>query len=176
MPQLIKRGAIVADSYVLLREARTLADVPAARPVIVPLALWASARPALVARGAVGVLLTGNDDPAQLAADLKFIAVIAIDFPAFTDGRGYSSGRLLRERLRFTGELRAVGDVGRDQLHFLRQCGFDAFVLQEGKDAEDATAGLDDFSDGYQATALRTPWFARRGTGAPPGDVWFPCA
>jgi uncharacterized protein (DUF934 family) len=176
MPQLIKHGELVADRFVLQRDAQTLADLPDATPVIVPLALWRGARAALVARGEVGVLLAPGDDPAELAGDLKQILVIAIDFPSFTDGRGYSSGRLLRERFHFAGELRAVGDIGRDQLHFLHQCGFDAFDVADGGDARDALAGLADFTDGYQATALRAPRFDRRTAGTPPGDVWFPCA
>ena len=82
----------------------------------------------------------------------------------------------MRERYRYGGELRAVGDVGRDQLYYLAQCGFDAFELPDGRDAEGALAGFGDFSDGYQITAARTPWFRRRQAAATPGDVWFPCA
>ena len=99
-----------------------------------------------------------------------------IDFPQFTDGRGYSHARLLRERYRYAGELRAIGDVQRDQLYYLAQCGFDAFAIPDSRDAEDALQGFVDFSDGYQATAIRAPWFRRRHRIALPGDVWFPCA
>jgi len=77
-----------------------------------------------------------------------------------TDGRGYSTARLLRERLGYQGELRAIGDIQRDQVHYLWQVGFDAFA--PARDAEGVLAGLGDFSDGYQATYARTPWFARR--------------
>src|SRR4051812_26773228 len=158
MPQLIKCGAIVEDRWALLRDAATLEDCPAG-PVIVPLALWRAHRDALLARGDVGVWLAGSDDPAALATDAGALPVIAVDFPQFTDGRGYSSARLLRERHGFAGELRAIGDVLRDQLSYMHQCGFDAFVLAPGKSLEDALSGFADFSDGYQRTVRRTPWF-----------------
>ena len=166
MRWLILDGAVRADRYTLVREAGSLADLPEATPVIVPLALWRAARAALVARGDAGVWLAPADDPAAVAPDVRRLPVIAVEFPACTDGRGYSTARLLRERYGYAGELRAVGDVGRDQLYALRQAGFDAFAVGDGKDAAAALAGLADFSDGYQATALRTPWFRRRAEAA----------
>ena len=117
---------------------------------------------ALLARGGVGVWLAPAEDPYTIAGDVASLRVIAVDFPAFTDGRGYSTARLLRERLGYAGELRAVGDVQRDQLHYLSQVGFDAFAVAEGRDVDAALASLRDFSDGYQATNARTPWFRRR--------------
>jgi uncharacterized protein (DUF934 family) len=134
--------------------------------VIVPLATWQSRRDELLARGDVAVWLAAADDPAELANDAAILPLIAIDFPQFTDGRGYSIGRLLRERYRFAGELRAIGDVQRDQLCYLSQCGFNAFSIRSDRSVEDALAGLAVFSDGYQSTTLRTPWFRRRATAA----------
>ena len=162
MPPLIKRGVILDDAYMLVRGAATLADVPEGVPVIVPLALWVAEREALAARGDVGVWLAPADDPVALANDVRVLKVIAIDFPSFTDGRGYSSARILRDRFGYRGELRAVGDVQRDQLYYLFQVGFDAFSLPEGKDPQAALSGIVDFSDGYQITQSRTPWFRRR--------------
>jgi uncharacterized protein (DUF934 family) len=162
----------VADAYTLVREAGSLADLPEATPVIVPLTLWSIARAALIARGDAGVWLAPAEDPDALAADVKHVPVIAIDFPKFTDGRGYSTARLLRERYGYRGELRAIGDIQRDQLYYLRQVGFDAFVLRDGKDAGDALLAFGDFSDGYQITAVRTPWFRRSAAQTPPGDAW----
>jgi uncharacterized protein (DUF934 family) len=176
MPQLIKDRALADDRFTLLRAAASLADLPDGAPGIVPLALWLERRSALIARGETGVWLAPADHPGAVADDLAHLPVIAIDFPQFTDGRGYSHARLLRERYRYAGELRAIGDVGRDQLYFLAQCGFDAFVVPDGRDASGALAALGDFSDGYQATTARTPWFRRRQAAATPGDVWFPCA
>jgi len=164
MPQLIKSGAVTEDRWTLLREPA--AALPSS-PVIVPLATWLGARAELASRADVGVWLAPTDDPALLAADIAALPVIAVDFPRFADGRGYSIARLLRDRHEYKGELRAVGDIARDQLYFLHQVGFDAFVLREGKDAQDALASLRDFTDGYQATARRTPWFRRSGVAAP---------
>ena len=176
MPQLIKRGEIVDNAYTLVRAASSLVDLPEATPVIVPLSLWLTARAALVARGDVGVWLAPDDDPSVIASDLKLLPVIAVDFPSFTDGRGYSTARLLRERFDYRGELRAIGDIARDQIFFLREVGFDAFAIRDDKEVTEALFGLHDFADGYQATAVRTPWFRRRVATAGPGDVWFPCA
>jgi len=164
MPQLIKSGAVIQDRWTLLREPA--AALPSS-PVIVPLATWLASRAELAARADVGVWLAPTDDPALLDVDVAALPVIAVDFPRFADGRGYSIARLLRERYAYQGELRAVGDVARDQLYFLHQAGFDAFVLRDGKDAQDALASLRDFTDGYQATARRTPWFRRSGVVMP---------
>jgi uncharacterized protein (DUF934 family) len=176
MPQLIKRGAVIADDYTLLREIADAADLPEAAPALVPVAFWREHRALLVARGDTGVWLAPDNDPAEIAADVKLLPVIAIDFPSFTDGRGYSTARLLRERYAFAGELRAIGDIQRDQLFYLREVGFDAFAVRDDKDVIDALFGLHDFADGYQNSAVRTPWFRRRTVQTPPGDVWFPCA
>ena len=159
MPQLIKGRNVSEDRWTLVRDPA--AEVPAGA-VIVPLAVWQARREELAARGDAGVWLSPAEDPASLADDLAALPLVAVDFPQFTDGRGYSIGRLLRERYGFAGELRAIGDVQRDQLAYLVQCGFDAFSVREGKDARAALAGFADFSDGYQVTASRTPWFRRR--------------
>jgi uncharacterized protein (DUF934 family) len=163
MPRLIKNGAIVEDRWTLLREASSLAELPAGIPVIVPLAWWRTEHAALSARGEVGVWLKPDDEPEALAEDVAMLPLIAIDFPKFTDGRGYSIAQLLRTMHRFTGELRAIGDVLRDQLYYMRQCGFDAFAVRADKSLEDALQALTDFSGGYQATVREPiPLFRRR--------------
>jgi len=174
MPQLIKNGALADDRWTLLPDAYSLTDVPERTPVAVPLALWQAERGALRARGDVGVILAPDDDPAALAEDAATLPLIAVDLPQFTDGRGYSIARLLRERHRYEGELRAIGDVLRDQLYLMAECGFDAFALREDRDPKDALAGLQDFAGLYAATA-RTPqpWFRRR-KAAPSIDAWCP--
>jgi len=162
MPQLIKNRAVVDDRWTLVREIGDLADLSGA-PQIVPLAFWLAHRDVLVRRGEIGVWLAPTDDPAALSADVSALPVIAVDFPQFTDGRGYSIGRILRDHLGFKGELRAIGDILRDQLFALAECGFDAFVIRADRDAEAALAGLDDFASIYASTS-RTPqpWFRRR--------------
>jgi len=162
MPRLIKNGAIVEDRWALLREAASAADVPPTA-AIVPLPLWLSARDALRARADIGVWLEPAADPDLVAADCPALPLIAVDFPQFTDGRGYSIARLLRERYGFAGELRAIGDVLRDQIYYLAQCGFNAFAVRADRDLDDALKGLADFSDNYQATWRRpVPLFRRR--------------
>ena len=103
------------------------------------------------------------DDPAAFAERLATASRVEVNFPNFTDGRGYSTARLLRERLGYRGELRAVGDVQRDQLFNLARCGFDAFLLKKDEDAAGALDALDDFSEAYQASVERPlPLFRRR--------------
>ena len=162
MATLIRNGRIESDSWRLLESDD--APVGAAERVIVPLAAWQRRRDELVGRaGPVGVVLDPADDPGALRGDLSWLDLVAIRVPAFTDGRGYSSARLVRERLGWRGELRAIGDVKRDQLFYLRRCGFDSFLLAPGADAAASLAGLRDFSDGYQAAADEPlPLFRRR--------------
>ena len=113
------------------------------------------------------VVLQPTDDPATLADRIGGkglpIRSIAVNFPKYGDGRGYSIARLLRERYGYKGELRAVGEVARDHLHAMAQCGFDVFQLRDGEDAYAALTAFDDFSDQYQATASQpVPLFRRR--------------
>jgi uncharacterized protein (DUF934 family) len=163
MPQLIKDRAIVDDRWTLIRDIEQFATVPADVPVIVPLAFWQPQRDALLARGNVGVWLAPNDDPAALAGDVGQLPLIAVDFLKFTDGRGYSTGRLLREKYSYAGELRAIGDILRDQLYYLHACGFNAFAVRADRDLADALKGFGDFSDNYQTTVDRpVPLFRRR--------------
>jgi uncharacterized protein (DUF934 family) len=107
--------------------------------------------------------LEPTDDPAAVAARLAGVARVEVHFPKFGDGRGFSIGRLLRERHGYQGELRAVGHITRDHLFFLESCGFDAFELREGEDPHAALAAFDDFSESYQASPKRPlPLFRRR--------------
>lgn len=140
-------------------------EVPlSAAPVVVPLALWLEKRAELGARREpLGVWLKPDDDPAALAADLAELAIIAVYFPRLSDGRGYSTAFLLRTRHGYKGELRAIGDVGRDQLFLLKRCGFDSFALAPQRDPEAAVPGLDDFSLRYQGSVDDPfPLFRRR--------------
>lgn len=124
-----------------------------ARRCVVPLEAWKRQRGNLRSAGEpVGVWLSPADDPNDLAADLDFLPFVAVHFPKATDGRGYSTASLLRTRLGFRGELRAFGDVGRDQLFLLRRCGFDSFRLAPHRDPHAALAGLQDFSVRYQGS------------------------
>ena len=94
--------------------------------------------------------LEPTDDPAAFADRLAGAARVEVHFPKFGDGRGFSIGRLLRERYAYKGELRAVGHLTRDHLLYLERCGFDAFELRPGEDPEEALAGFQVFSARYQ--------------------------
>lgn len=167
MALIIKNGRAAADPWLRLDPAADggLPSVPEAGDVIVPLALWRARRAQLLVRaGRLGVWLDSHEDPAAIAGDLGLLGVVAVNFPKLTDGRGYTTGRLLRERYGYKGELRAIGDVLRDTLFQLAACGFDAFALKPGEDPEAALAGLKDFSESYQSTVTQPmPLFRRRG-------------
>ena len=163
MSKLIKLDAIVEDVWTLLPAGTGVAQVPPVGPVIVPWSLWQAAREALQARGSVGVWLAPTDDPDALAADVDALPLIAIEFPKFGDGRGFSSARLLRDLYGFEGELRAFGDVFRDQLFYMAECGFDAFVVRPDLDPEKEVAGLAVFDRTYaRSTRTPRPWFQAR--------------
>ena len=122
-------------------------------PILVPLAYWKEHRDPLVARRRpIGVWLAPADDPAAIAQDLCRLSLVAVQFPKLTDGRGYSTAVLLRTRHGYRGELRAFGDVGRDQLFYLARCGFDSFKLAPHHDPEAALASFTDFTVRYQGS------------------------
>jgi uncharacterized protein (DUF934 family) len=166
MATLIKDRRIVADSWRLLSRgpAGELPEVPESGDVIVPLALWLGRREDFLAHpGKIGVWLDANEGPEAIAGEVERFALIAVNFPKFGDGRGYSIARLLRERYGFRGELRAVGDVLHDHLYFMEQCGFDAFALRDDQDPQAALSVFGTFSDGYQTSVRRpVPLFRRR--------------
>lgn len=157
---LIVDRQIVADSW-----QRIVGDeIPAAGAIIVTLPVWLAQRETLRQRAEpVGVWLEPADEVEQLADDVAQLPLIAVNFPVFTDGRGFSSGRLLRERFGFRGELRATGDVFKDTMFYLKRCGFNAFAVRADKDIAEAMRGLDDFSETYQAAVDQpVPLFRRR--------------
>ena len=158
MPKLIKNGQLIDDDARILildetqaPEELTLAD----GPVFVPFAVWQAHKGQLSGRAGLGVWLDSHEEVEDLAPDLDSIGAIALNFPKFTDGRAYSAAALLRSRYGFKGEIRAIGDVLRDQFFFMQRCGFDAIQPKAGKysDAqlEEALASLKDFSTPYQA-------------------------
>ena len=147
-------GSVFEDGWVLLALDATSADLPEGE-LIVPLALWRAEKETLLARGTrLGLRLASNEEPEAIEQDLPFFALVAIDFPVFSDGRGYSSARILRERFGFGGELRAVGDVLRDQIFLMRRCGFDSFALRTDRPASAAVSALGDFSNAYQQAGV----------------------
>ena len=160
MRSVIKNRQIVEDHWQAVADDAALPD----GPVIVSLARWQRVRTALLARGEpVGVRLPNTANVADLAADLPVLALVALEFPRFADGRAHSQARLLRERYGYRGELRAVGDVLRDQLFFMARNGFDAFELRADRSLEDALKAFDEFSESYQPAADQPQPLFRRG-------------
>ena len=157
---LIKDGQVIDDPWSQWSDTEPdLGAVAGDTPLIVTLPHWREYRQRLAGRNApLGLTLAPDEAPEDLVDDLHRFDVIALDFPAFTDGRAYSSARVLRQRLGFGGELRAVGNVLRDQLMFMVRCGFDAFEIDSGTAAEEFAAALTEISVWYQAAAdNRTP-------------------
>lgn len=163
--QIIKNGAIVEDAFVHVANG---AELPAQGDVIVSLARYIEERDVLRARtGRVGVRLASNEQAHLVEPYLSEVALVAIEFPSFKDGRGYTTARLLRDRHGYKGEIRAVGDVLRDQLNAMRRCGFDAWELKAGKDIQGALQAFQEFSVTYQGAADDPrPLFRRRARAA----------
>lgn len=165
MRKIIKDKAIVNDDWNVLKLAE--GDTPEAVTVpagkqIVPLQVWLAQKTALAARGDIGVWLASDERPEQLKEDAKSLPVIAVDFPNFADGRGYSIAYNLRARVGYEGELRAIGDVLRDQMFYMSRVGFNAFATREDRSIEDALKGLSDFSEAYQTSwDQKSPLFRR---------------
>jgi uncharacterized protein (DUF934 family) len=161
MTTLIKNRKLSADSWQRLEEGEA---VPATGDVMVPLSTWLSQRESLIARtGSTAVWLGPADEPEKLVTDFAALPLIAVNFPSFTDGRGYSIARLLRERYGYTGELRAIGDVLRDNIFYLSRVGFDAIALRDDQDAVEALSAFNDFTEAYQISVERPqPLFRRR--------------
>lgn len=148
MPKIIKDGAVVEDGW-----RGQLLDLESYNE-----ALAGGSAPA----PDVGVVLEPDQPPSELGGDLNAIPLIAINFPVFTDGRGFSYARELRQR-GYRGEIRAVGYFIRDQLEYLSRCGFNAFDFAENTNLDAAVSSLSAFSEHYQADVLQPePLFRRR--------------
>ena len=167
MAQLIKNGVAARDSWQILELAEGESPETVALPdgeVIFPLAVWLARKDEILFRPTIGLLLQPADRVEDIAGELASFALIAVNFPKFVDGRGYSTAALLRQRYGYTGELRAVGDVLHDQLFFMRRVGFDSYALKDGKNLPYAIeAAFKPFGDTYQgATDQAQPHFRRR--------------
>ena len=158
---LLKAGRIVDDPWRHLDDAEAAPEHEAAT---VSFKRWSSEHEALSRRnGPLGIRLANDVAPTSLARrDIERFELITLSFPRFTDGRGYSQARILRTQLGYRGELRATGDVLRDQLLFMRRCGIDAFDVGERALVEDWTAALADFDLFYQPAEDNRPWIGRQ--------------
>ncbi|SDZ83568.1 DUF934 domain-containing protein [Microbulbifer marinus] len=166
--QVIIDDAVAENVWRLLPQAEGDVEITgeslASGNVILPYKLWHNLRDELAERAhEIGVWLDSDESAELLGEDAKALPLIAVHFPAFADGRGFTTGRLLRERYGFDGELRAVGAFMRDQLTYLRRCGFNAFAYEGQQSLENLLESLHDFSDSYQAALDQPlPMFRRR--------------
>ena len=148
---LIRATGVVDDPWLFVQDE---APLPEAGAVIVTLARWQANRDQLLARPTpLGLRLKSDQPPSLIGGDVERFDVIALEFPKFTNGRAYSSARLLRERYGFRGELRAVGNVLRDQLALMRRCGFDSFAPDAAIDPAVLEAALARYPYVYQHAA-----------------------
>lgn len=147
---LIKQGVEIADDWQQVPDGEVL---PAHGKVVISLARWQAEKPQLEQRNApLGLSLPNTADPTELGQDVQRFAVILLHFPKFSDGRAYSQARLLRERLGYDGELRATGNVLRDQLLYMHRAGFDAFEMARPDAAQVYAAALAEMGVFYQPT------------------------
>ena len=147
---LIKDGVEAKDSFV---NACHLDNLPASGDIIVSLDQWNDHRDALLARDAqLGVTLKSDQHPDSIADDLQHFALVALEFPAFTDGRAYSYARILRDQYSFAKELRAVGDVLLEQLLYMNRVGINAFDIVGDNDLEQWKVAAADYTVWYQPT------------------------
>jgi uncharacterized protein (DUF934 family) len=157
MREIIKDKAVVSDDWSVFKLPEGItpdaAEVPAGK-TIVPLQVWLLQRPSLLARlqqqHDLAVWFESDEEAQALTDDVGLFDLLAVNFPKFSDGRGYSIGYTLRARFDFKGELRAIGDVLRDQLFYMQRVGFNAFATREDRSVHDALKGLSDFSESYQ--------------------------
>ncbi|TXI96031.1 MAG: DUF934 domain-containing protein [Burkholderiaceae bacterium] len=165
MPQIIKDRAVVNDDWEILQlsedDSADTVLVPEGK-VIVPLKVWLLQKNTLSERSELGVWFSSDEQAKELGQDVHRFNVIAIDFPKFADGRGYSIAYNLRTRLGYVGELRAIGDVLRDQLFYMQRVGFNAFAVRADKNIHDALKSLSDFSETYQTSVDQTQPLFRR--------------
>ena len=167
---LVKEGQVVADSYLRMPDDARLPDDAA---VIVPAARLLADAGELTRRAApLGVVWPNDRKISELAPYLDRIALVALVFPNFRDGRAYSQARLLRERYRFRGELRATGQVLRDQFLFLLRAGFDSFEVVKSADAASFSDAVRRYSVFYQPAADgQLPAFRRRAVALQTGSA-----
>ena len=148
---LVKNHAVIDDPFTDVSGHET---IPASGAVLVDLDQWQAHRGQLLRRTEpVGVKLRSDQPPDSIAEDLRSIALVALEFPVFRDGRAYSYARLLRGQYGYSGEIRAVGDVLLEQLHFMERTGFDAFELESDDPLRDLKIASADFDVWYQPAA-----------------------
>ena len=160
--RFVRDGRPAEDSFQRIADD---APIPDDAPVLLSAARLLAEAAALTGRAApVGVLWPNNKDVEDLAPHLGHVAVVALNFPSFRDGRAYSQARLLRQRYDYRGELRATGQVLRDQFLFMLRAGFTAFEIVKDADAEHFAEAVQRYTRFYQQSVDRRPVIAQQRT------------
>lgn len=166
MQRLIKDGVLADDPWTLLKEATgpEILKVVSGKNFIVPLQFWKSFQTEIEEySGGFSIWLDSHENVDDIESELASLPLIALNFPAFADGRSYTNARELREHYKYEGEIRAIGDVLRDQIYYMKRCGFDAFEIRHDQNAEECISALADFKTGYQSSIDETlPLYRRR--------------
>jgi uncharacterized protein (DUF934 family) len=148
--KLIKAGAWAEDNFTAIADDAALPD----GAVLVSLARFQKDRDTLLARNTpIGVTLASSDNPQVLGDDVNRLSLVALEFPKFRDGRAFSWARILRTRMGFTGEIRAVGDFLYDQISYQHRTGFDAWAVPDSFTLEQFHAALAEMTNVYQPSA-----------------------
>ncbi|MFT6300136.1 MAG: hypothetical protein ACJA2R_000138 [Saprospiraceae bacterium] len=162
MPRIIKDEQIVDDPWIIIEKDFT-AQLPTGKLLVLPMQYWLDNRDKNLNLMVAGLWIDSDEDVELIGHEANLFPLIAVNFPVFTDGRGFSIGRLLRERYDFTGQLRAIGNPIQDQLFYLKRCGFTAFDLKENTNLEVALCSLNDFDESYQGAIIPPePLFLRK--------------
>lgn len=167
MPKLVKDGAIVENDWTLMAKPEgepAEASVPEGK-VIVPLKVWQAQKDTLKSRDSLGVWLDTDETADELGEEAREFPLVAVNFPAFADGRAFTTARMMRERYGFEGELRAVGYFLAEQANYLHRCGVNALDFGEDRQQhlEAAVEALNDFTEYYQSSVDQPlPLFRRR--------------
>ena len=166
MQTLIKKGSVALDSWTLLREASgpEILEIIEGKDLIVPMKFWNLYKTDIEHySGNITVWLDSHEFIDEIKDHLHSFPLIALNFAVFADGRPYTAARELRQNLNYCGEIRAIGDVLRDQIFYMSQCGFDSFLLRHDQDPDSCIGALTDFKTNYQGTVPEpTPLFRRR--------------
>lgn len=151
MRKLIKQREVITDTWRYADEDSQAGQANLTDQIIIPLARWTAEREQWLASGKqLGVRIGPADKLEAVVQDLQRLSLVALEFGGLAEGRGYSQAHLLRRRYGFTGELRAIGKIQRDQLFYMARCGFDAFELPGDADFDVALTAFRDFSVAYQ--------------------------
>lgn len=163
MATIIKHASVTDDNWQLVtdKDITDKADLPDG-DLLLPLAVWQRLQDETADRN-MAIWLDSDDDVHAIGSLCQHMQLIGINFPAFADGRGYSIAAILRQQYNYQGELRAIGDVLRDQVFYLKRVGFDSFALRNDQDLQQSLGALKEFRHSYQASSDQPePLFRKR--------------